>query len=167
LAVVSTMACSAAPPIGLSVDVPAVEPGREHVAIRRAIPTRTLTSMRPRNLNVLLPIIAVAEYLKVSHACWRPANMLHLCSTECCCVVRRAAGPFVGKKSRRFKFDEVRQRFRLTPTERRVAVFIAAAFLLGLITKCYRDAHPSTPPVQTHSGTTKTSMSRRTSRKGL
>ena len=34
------------------------------------------------------------------------------------------------KKSRRFKFDEVRQRFRLTSTERRVAVFVAAAFVL-------------------------------------
>jgi hypothetical protein len=50
----------------------------------------------------------------------------------------------VGKKRRRFKLDEVRQRFRLTPTERRVAVFVALAFLLGLITKCYRDAHPKT-----------------------
>jgi hypothetical protein len=49
------------------------------------------------------------------------------------------------RKSKRFKFDELRQRFRLTPTERRVAVFVAAAFVLGLITKCYRDAHPSPP----------------------
>ena len=43
------------------------------------------------------------------------------------------------KKNRRFKFDEIRQRFRLTPTERRVGLFVAAAFVLGLITKCYRD----------------------------
>src|SRR4051794_27907899 len=64
---------------------------------------------------------------------------------------------FVGKKSRRFKFDEVRQRFRLTPTERRVAVFVAAAFALGLITKCYRDAHPSPTPAQIHSGKTRAS----------
>jgi hypothetical protein len=67
--------------------------------------------------------------------------------------------PFVVKKSRRFKFDEVRQRFRLTPTERRVAVFVLAAFVLGLITKCYRDAHPSPTPVQTHSPRTRTSSS--------
>ena len=57
------------------------------------------------------------------------------------------------KKRRRFKLDEVRQRFRLTPTERRVAVFIAAAFVLGLATKCYREAHPQmpTPIEKTHS----------------
>jgi hypothetical protein len=67
----------------------------------------------------------------------------------------------VVKKSRRFKFDEVRQRFRLTPTEKRVIVFVAAAFFLGLITKCYRDAHPSPAPVQTHSGSVRTSASSR------
>lgn len=68
---------------------------------------------------------------------------------------------FVAKKSRRFKFDEVRQRFRLTPTERRVVVFVAAAFVLGLVTKCYRDAHPSPTPVQTHSGRARASASSR------
>jgi hypothetical protein len=31
-----------------------------------------------------------------------------------------------------------------------VAVFVAAAFVLGLVTKCYRDAHPSPAPVQNH-----------------
>jgi hypothetical protein len=66
---------------------------------------------------------------------------------------------FVVKKSRRFKFDEVRQRFRLTPTERRVVVFVASAFVLGLITKCYRDAQPSPTPVQTHPAGTRTSSS--------
>src|SRR5262245_34605483 len=83
-------------------------------------------------------------------------------------MFRLAAGlHIVTKKGRRFKFDEVRQRFRLTPTERRVVVFVIAAFALGLITKCYRDAHPSPTPVQTHSGTTMTSRSRstRTSKK--
>jgi hypothetical protein len=45
------------------------------------------------------------------------------------------------KKLRRFRFDEVRQRFRLTPTEKRVAAFVLAAFVLGLATKCYRDTH--------------------------
>jgi hypothetical protein len=59
---------------------------------------------------------------------------------------------FVVKKSRRFKFDAMRQRFRLTPTEGRVVVFVAATFVLGLITKCYRDANPSPAPVQTYSG---------------
>src|ERR1700730_86007 len=53
--------------------------------------------------------------------------------------------PFVAKKRWRLRFDEVRQRFRLTPTEKRVAVFILAALVLGLITKCYRDAHPRPP----------------------
>jgi hypothetical protein len=66
---------------------------------------------------------------------------------------------FVVKKNLHFKFDEVRQRFRLTPTERRVVVFVAAAFVLGLVTKCYRDAHPSPTPVQTHSSRARASAS--------
>jgi hypothetical protein len=66
----------------------------------------------------------------------------------------------VVKKTRRFKFDEVTQRFRLTPTERRVVVFVASAFVLGLITKCNRDAHPSPTPVQTHPGSSRASASR-------
>jgi hypothetical protein len=41
------------------------------------------------------------------------------------------------------KFDQARQRLLLTPTEKRVVVFVLAAFVLGLGTKCYRDAHPS------------------------
>jgi hypothetical protein len=57
----------------------------------------------------------------------------------------------VVKKRRPFKFDEVRQRFRLTATEIRVATFVAAAFVLGLITKWYRDAHRSPTPVEIHS----------------
>jgi hypothetical protein len=56
------------------------------------------------------------------------------------------------EKRWRTKLDEVRQRFRLTAIERRVAVFVAAAFVLGLITKCYRDGHPSPALFQTHSG---------------
>jgi len=40
-----------------------------------------------------------------------------------------------------------------------VALFVFAAFLLGLITKCYRDGHPSPAPVQTNSDTTMRSMS--------
>lgn len=46
-------------------------------------------------------------------------------------------------KKRRLKLDRLRQRFILTPTEKRVAVFIVAAFVLGLATKCYRDVHSS------------------------
>jgi hypothetical protein len=53
---------------------------------------------------------------------------------------------FVVKKNWRFKFGETRQRFRLTPTEKRVAVFILAAVVLGLATKCYRDTHFSPTP---------------------
>ena len=68
-------------------------------------------------------------------------------------------------KRRRFRLDEVRQRFRLTSTETLVAAFVAAAFVLGLVTKCYRDAHPSPAPVQTHPGGTATSISRSTSKK--
>ena len=67
---------------------------------------------------------------------------------------RNARKVFVTKKSRRFKFNEVRQRFRLTAIEKRVALFVVVAFVLGLITKCYRDAHPS--PAPSHSKTTTT-----------
>src|SRR5262249_23507194 len=67
---------------------------------------------------------------------------------------------FVVKKNRRFKFDEVRQRFRLTAIEKRVAVFVAAALVLGLVTKCYRDTHSSPTPVQTHPGRIRASGSR-------
>jgi hypothetical protein len=65
----------------------------------------------------------------------------------------------VVSKRRRFKLDEVTQRFRLTSTEIRVAAFVVAAFALGLITKCYRDTHSSPTPVETHPGRTATSMS--------
>jgi hypothetical protein len=43
----------------------------------------------------------------------------------------------------RSKFEEARQRFVLTRQEKRVVIFVLAAFILGLGTKCYRDAHPS------------------------
>ena len=66
----------------------------------------------------------------------------------------------VAKKSRRFRFDEVRQRFRFTPTERRVTAFVAVAFVLGLVTKCYRDAHPSPTPVQNHPSSSRPSKTR-------
>ena len=39
---------------------------------------------------------------------------------------------FAVKNNWRFKFAEARQRFRLTPTEKRVAVFVLAAVVLGL-----------------------------------
>jgi len=69
----------------------------------------------------------------------------------------------VVKKSQRFQLDDVRERFRLTSIERRVVLFVAAAFVLGLATKCYRDAHPSPAPVETHPGRTVTSLTRNTS----
>ncbi|PYJ77482.1 MAG: hypothetical protein DME69_10510 [Verrucomicrobia bacterium] len=51
------------------------------------------------------------------------------------------------KRRWRFKFDQARQKFLLTPAEKRVVVFVLAAFTLGLGTKCYRDAHPSPAPL--------------------
>jgi hypothetical protein len=54
------MVCSAAWSIGLSADVPPVEPGGEHAAIRRATPTTKLASACMGNLNVILPMITVA-----------------------------------------------------------------------------------------------------------
>jgi len=58
----------------------------------------------------------------------------------------RRLGSFVVKNNWRFKFAEARQRFRLTPTEKRVAIFILAAVVLGLATKWYRDAQSSPYP---------------------
>jgi hypothetical protein len=46
-------------------------------------------------------------------------------------------------------------RFVLTPEEKRVVVFVLAAFLLGLGTKYYRDTHPAPIPAKA-----KTSVSR-------
>jgi hypothetical protein len=40
-------------------------------------------------------------------------------------------------------------------------MFVAAAFVLGFATKCYRDTHPSPTPLQTHSGTSGPSISSR------
>jgi hypothetical protein len=44
--------------------------------------------------------------------------------------------------------QQARQMFRLTSKEKQVAVFVLAAFVLGLVTKCYRDAHPTRVPVE-------------------
>jgi hypothetical protein len=41
----------------------------------------------------------------------------------------------------RWTWAELRHRFVLTPEEKRVIVFVIAALLLGLGTKCYRDSH--------------------------
>jgi hypothetical protein len=45
----------------------------------------------------------------------------------------------------RWTWAELRHRFVLTAEEKRVITFVIAAFLLGLATKCYRDAHPRLP----------------------
>ena len=37
------------------------------------------------------------------------------------------------KRRWRFKLDQARQKFLLTPTEKRVVVFVLAAFVLGLL----------------------------------
>jgi hypothetical protein len=42
---------------------------------------------------------------------------------------------------------ELRHRFVLTPEEKRVIIFVIAAFVLGAGTKCYRDAHPRPLPL--------------------
>ena len=47
----------------------------------------------------------------------------------------------------RWKWDELKHRLVLTPEEKRVVIFVVAAFILGLGTKCYRD-HRSQPPLQ-------------------
>jgi hypothetical protein len=42
-------------------------------------------------------------------------------------------------------WTEIRHRLVLTSEEKRVIIFVMAAFLLGVATKCCRDAHPRTP----------------------
>jgi hypothetical protein len=59
------------------------------------------------------------------------------------------------KKRQRFNFDQLRQRLILTPAEKRVVIFILVAFLLGLGTKYYRDAHSSPAPSQSNLNTTR------------
>jgi hypothetical protein len=52
------------------------------------------------------------------------------------------------KLPERWQWEELRHKLVLTPEEKRVILFVVAAFLLGLGTKCYRDTHPR-PPVPT------------------
>jgi hypothetical protein len=60
-------------------------------------------------------------------------------------------GCVLGRKSETLKapelwtWAELRHKFVLTPEEKRVIGFVIAAFLLGLVTKCYRDSRPLTP----------------------
>jgi hypothetical protein len=49
------------------------------------------------------------------------------------------------KLPERWQWEELRHKLILTPEEKRVILFIVAAFLLGLGTKCYRDTHPRPP----------------------
>ncbi|MFN2542669.1 MAG: hypothetical protein ABR514_10965 [Chthoniobacterales bacterium] len=45
-----------------------------------------------------------------------------------------------------WKWEELRHKLVLTPEEKRVIIFILAAFVLGLGTKCYRERHPQPGP---------------------
>ena len=45
----------------------------------------------------------------------------------------------------RWNWEELRHKFVLTLEEKRVISFVVAAFILGLGTKSYRDAHPQEP----------------------
>jgi hypothetical protein len=49
------------------------------------------------------------------------------------------------KPGNRWNWDELRHRFVLTPEEKRVIAFVVATLLLGLATKCYREAQPQPP----------------------
>jgi hypothetical protein len=45
-----------------------------------------------------------------------------------------------------WKSEELRQKLVLTPEEKRVIVFLVAAFVLGIGAKYYRDKHPQPIP---------------------
>jgi hypothetical protein len=45
------------------------------------------------------------------------------------------------KLRRPWNWSEFRQKLVLTPEEKRVIIFVLAAFVLGFGTKCYRDRH--------------------------
>jgi hypothetical protein len=47
----------------------------------------------------------------------------------------------------RWKCDDLRHKLVLTSEEKKVIVFVLAAFVLGVGAKCYRDTHPQ-PPVK-------------------
>jgi hypothetical protein len=51
------------------------------------------------------------------------------------------------KLPERWQWDELRHKLVLTPEEKRVILFVVAALVLGVGTKCYRDTHPR-PAVQ-------------------
>jgi len=51
------------------------------------------------------------------------------------------------KLPERWQWDELRHKLVLTPEEKRVILFVVAALVLGLGTKCGRDTHPG-PSVQ-------------------
>lgn len=42
-------------------------------------------------------------------------------------------------------WPELRHRLVFTPEEKRVIIFVIAAFFLGIATKCYRDSQPNAP----------------------
>jgi hypothetical protein len=50
------------------------------------------------------------------------------------------------KSRSRSRFKIVRDRFILTPEEKRVIVFVVVAFSLGLVVKHYRQSHPRLLP---------------------
>jgi hypothetical protein len=49
------------------------------------------------------------------------------------------------KASADWSWAELKHRLVLTSEEKRVIIFVIAVFLLGVGTKCYRDARPKTP----------------------
>jgi len=49
------------------------------------------------------------------------------------------------KLPKALRWEELKHKLILTPEEKRVILFVVAAFLLGFGIKCYRDTHPNAP----------------------
>ena len=117
---------------------------------------QTITISRhriPQRRDLSLPRRAAVGLSRIDGCRFQSALFLRTCKGQIQVV---SYPPVANKRNRavtarrRSRFDRLRHRFVLTPYEKRIVAFIIAVFLLGLITKCYRDdAHRLRSPPST------------------